>query len=196
MQWTDITTDLLINNYKKNNYKLKTRVYELNVCGIRSKDAPHNTFDDFICGLRLNHGNQWEVSIASATTDPGYYYMEHPANVDGTAILIPGQYVGSHHTGLHKGQYRALVQCGTLRVWRDNNKDDIYDHVNPQDAIGSGINIHHAGENSTTVANWSAACQVFAKLVEFNSFMSEVDDHLNMGYPDLFDYTLFEEEKL
>ena len=62
------------------------------------------------------YGNAWETLLCDATTDPGLYYLEHPMNVDGTAILIPGQYIGSHKTGLHKGDH-ALIQCGKLRVW-------------------------------------------------------------------------------
>jgi hypothetical protein len=196
MKWTDITTDLLVSNYKKNNYVLKTGVYQLNVFGIRSSGGMTNTFNDIVGALRMNHGNMWEVLLCDATTDPGLYWLQHPMNVAGTAVLMPGQYINSHKTGLHKGQYRALVQCGKLRVWRDKDKDNEYDYTTPQDATNTGINIHHAGTNSTVIDKWSAGCQVLAKLIEFDALMEQVNEHIGKGYPDLFDYTLFEEVKL
>jgi hypothetical protein len=195
VQWIDITTDSLVNVYKKNNYILKTNPYELNVFGIRSKGGMTNTFNDIIGALRLNWGGSWEVLICKGTTDPGLYWLQHPMNVNGTAILMPGQYIGSHKTGKHNGKYRALVQCGKLRIWRDRDQDQEYDYTAPQDAINTGINIHHAGVNSIIVDKWSAGCQVCAILTEFQELMNQVDDHLTL-WPDLFDYTLFEEEKL
>jgi hypothetical protein len=195
MNWMDITIELLVNNYRKNSYILKTGIYQANVFGIRANTPANNKFDDIVGILRVNNGNIWEALLCDATTDPGFYYLEHPMNVKGTAILMPGQYIGSHKTGLHKG-YRALVQCGKLRVWRDKDKDDNYDKEAPQDSNGDGIDIHHAGINSTEINNWSAACQVIAKMSEFDVFMSQVDEHIQQGYKDLFDYTLFEEKSL
>ena len=192
MDWMKVTTDKLVAAYTKKNYILKRGIYCANVFGIRANTPATNTFDDIVGILRVNHGNQWEALLCDATTDPGFYYLENPMNVEGTAILIPGQYVGSHKTGLHKGDH-ALIQCGKLRVWRDRNKDDVYDHTNPQDAINTGIDIHHAGVASTVVGNWSAACQVIARRTEFDSFMFEIAEHLTAGFEDLFDYTLFEE---
>ncbi len=196
MDWTKITTDLLVANYSKNNYVLKNGVYQANVFGIRANTQANNKFDDIVGVLRMNHGNQWETLLCNATTDPGLYWLEHPMNVKGTAILIPGQYLGSHKVGKHHGQYPALVQCGKLRVWRDNDKDDQYDYENPQDSENDGINIHHAGQNSTIVDKWSAACQVLAKITEWDEFMLQIAEHLTEGWEDLFDYTLFEEKDL
>ena len=191
MNWMEVTTDKLVNAYVKKNYVLKNGIYCVNVFGIRANTQATNTFDDIVGILRMNHGNQWEALLCDATTDPGLYYLEHPMNVKGTAILMPGQYVGSHKTGLHKGD-EALIQCGTLRIWRDRNKDDIYDYTNPQDSNRDGIDIHHAGANSTIVGNWSAACQVIARRTEFDDFMLQIAEHLSEGFEDLFDYTLFE----
>jgi len=192
MDWMKVTTDKLVATYTKKNYILKRGVYQTNVFGIRANTQANDKFDDIVGILRVNHGNQWEALLCDATTDPGLYYLEHPMNVKGTAILMPGQYIGSHKTGLHKGD-SALIQCGKLRVWRDRNKDDSYDYTNPQDSVGDGIDIHHAGVNSTVVGNWSAACQVVARRTEFDSFMFQIAEHLTTGFEDLFDYTLLEE---
>lgn len=192
MNWLEVTTEKLVAAYATKNYVLKNGIYYANVFGIRANTQATNTFDDIVGILRINHGNSWEALLCDATTDPGLYYLEHPMNVKGTAIVMPGQYIGSHKTGLHKGD-NALIQCGTLRVWRDRNKDAVYDYTNPQDAINTGIDIHHAGLASTIVGNWSAGCLVVARRTEFDSFMFQIAEHLTAGFEDLFDLTLFEE---
>jgi hypothetical protein len=196
VDWKNISTDLLITNYQKNNYILKDGIYQANIFGIRANNPANNTFDDIVGILRKNFGKEWEVLLCGATTDPGLYWLEHPMNVKGAAILMPGQYVGSHKIGLHKGKYRALIQCGKLHIWRDNDKDKEYDHESPQDSENDGINIHHAGIASTEIDQWSAGCQVIASITEWNEFITQIDEHLSCAWNELFDYTLFEEKSL
>ena len=88
--------------------------------------------------------------------------------VEGTAILVPGQYP-AYKWDSHRGQYETLCQrAGTVKVWRDANKDEILDHVEGSDIEGYfGINIHHAGADSTNVEKWSAGCQVFKRLADW-----------------------------
>ena len=195
MDWIKVTSEKLVAAYTQKKYILQRGIYQANVFGIRANTQANDKFDDIVGILRVNHGNAWETLLCDATTDPGLYYLEHPMNVDGTAILMPGQYIGSHKTGLHKGDH-ALIQCGKLRVWRDRNKDDVYDYTNPQDAPNTGIDIHHASVNSTVVGNWSAGCLVVARRTEFDSFMFQIAEHLTAGFEDLFDLTLFEEEEV
>ena len=180
--------------FAKKRYQVKTGHYELNVFGVRASEGATNTFNDVIGVTYLDYGNNPNLMFWPATTDPGFYWLEHPENVKGTAILVPGQYLFSHRVGLHKGQYRALVQNTPLRVYRDNNKDDTYD-FNPATIDGGifGLNLHHAGAHSTQVDNWSAGCQVFANLDDFNVFMGLVDQHIGEGYEEIFNYTLFNE---
>lgn len=113
-------------------------------------------------------------------------------NSAGTAILMPGQYRGSHKLGLHRGKYEALVQKHPVRVYRDSNKDNKYD-MNPAKAQTGlfGINIHKAGQNSTWVDNWSAGCQVFKKSNDFADFISIVKKAIKI-HGNSFTYTLFD----
>jgi hypothetical protein len=196
LNWADITTDNLLKAYNDKKYKLTYGIYQANIFGIRADLGAINKFDDIIGILRMNNGGVREALLCNATTDPGLFYLNNPINIKGTAILIPGQYLCSHKIGLHKGQYRALVQCGKLRVWRDNDKDGEYDQTTPQDSEHDGINIHHAGVDSTVVDKWSAGCQVIAKLSEFDTFMSQIDDHLYNKWSEFFDYTLFTENEV
>jgi hypothetical protein len=145
--------------------------YDLNIVGVRNSSVGKkvtNVFDDFItCSFKIN--NVWQSFTWSNTTDPGTKgVMEASSN--GVARLVPGQYRNSHHIGLHKGQYKALVQLSNVTVYRDNNKDMVFDENRTETGI-FGINIHHAGIDSTLVENWSEGCLVFKRIIDFNQFM-------------------------
>ena len=118
-------------------------------------------------------------NIFAATTDPGITSMTKPVSYKGCAILVPGQYRSAWKLGYHKGKYEAIVQYKPVKVYRDNNKDAVYD-FNPKTVEEGtfGINIHKAGKHSTQVDNWSAGCQVLAnkednELVKVASFTKE-----------------------
>jgi hypothetical protein len=76
--------------------------------------------------------------------------------------------------GLHKGQYEALKQKSNVKVFRDKNKDMIFD-MNPSTIMEGvfGINLHRSNPKteSTYVENWSEGCQVFKRVKDFNEFM-------------------------
>jgi hypothetical protein len=114
--------------------------------------------------------------------------------VDGTAILMPGQYVDTYKFDLHAGKYETLCQRGgKVKVWRDANKDDVLDHVVGSDIEGYfGINIHHAGTDSTNVEKWSAGCQVFKRLADWEEAMGI----WKATGADSFTYTLIDDKDL
>ncbi len=62
----------------------------------------------------------------------------------------------------------------------------------------TGINIYHASftGTSTYVENWSAGCQVFANINDFNEFMKLVYQQRDKGGGKKFTYTLINEEQL
>jgi hypothetical protein len=167
--------------------------YNLNIIGIRSIDGRVNCFDDRIC-LVYRDEEGWVTRTWPCTTDPGAYWLEHPMNVDGTAILVPGQYRGVYKIGKHRGQYDALVQTGgRVKVFRDRNKDEVLD-MDPETADEGyfGINIHKAGSQSTEVNKWSAGCQVFANEYDFRQFMKLVKKSAEL-WGETFTYTLVDE---
>jgi len=195
MNFDNITIDKTIAIYSKLGYTLLDGTQQLNVFGVRSTNPVVNTFCDAVCLLYKDYGGSWNLAKYTATTDPGIYWLQNPENVRGTSILIPGRYPESHKVGLHKGEYRALVQNSPLKVWRDNAKDGtlVHDPVNIDVGI-FGINIHHAGVDSTQVYNWSAGCQVLAKLSEFNDLMGLVDENIKNGHGEVFSYVLLTED--
>lgn len=144
--------------------------FDVNIVAVRTYDNKvRNKFDDFIT-LSYKEDGVWKFHCWPATTDPGSYYMKKLLSNEGCARLAPGQYRGSHQIGLHQGKYEALRQVKPMTVFRDNNKDDIYDEKKTQTGV-FGINVHKAGADSLNVDSWSAGCQVFKCIKDFEMFM-------------------------
>lgn len=169
--------------------------YNMNIIGVRAKTNPviTNKFDDFIILDYKNESGKWCRQIYKATTDPGITWLNYPMDVNGCAMMVPGQYRGLWRIGMHKGRYKALVQNRPVTVYRDNNKDSVYDIEAAILHTGVfGINLHHAGADSVSVDKWSAGCQVVARLRDFQQLMSIVSKQKATTYT----YTLIKEEDL
>ena len=167
--------------------------FNLNIIGIRTTDSQANTFDDRLCAVYRDELG-WVTRTWSITTDPGVYFREHPMNVSGTAIMVPGQYRGAYKLGRHRGKYLALVQTGArVAVYRDANKDEVLDMGNPTDGY-FGINIHRASTRdggSQLVDRWSAGCQVFGDPKDFDDFI-KLCQRSAQTYGERFTYTLID----
>tara|TARA_R100001163_G_scaffold65458_1_gene62694 strand:- start:2363 stop:2968 length:606 start_codon:yes stop_codon:yes gene_type:complete len=172
--------------------------YNVNIVGVRNS-ATHNEvtnkFDDWMT-ISYKVNGEWNFHCYDCTTDPGKYWVDNLMNPDGVAIVVPGQYRSSHKIGLHQGKYEALRQQKPIKVWRDDNKDNVYDHIadDIQDGV-FGINIHRAtkypGHESTQVDKWSAGCQVIAAYNDFEEFMN-VMYKARDAWSNSFTYTLIE----
>lgn len=170
--------------------------YDLNLFGIRTNNVEENTFNDIV-GVMYFFDGRWSTFLFPATTDPGLYYLSNPMNVDGTAILKPGQYRGAYQIGLHKG-YTALVQAAPLPVYRDDDRDGTLDFDETTVQTGMfGINIHRASSShpSTQVDKWSAGCQVVQDPLHFDFLMSLAQKAADI-YGNSFTYTLLTENDL
>lgn len=175
-------------------YKLYTRPYELNIVGLRANSKVPNRFDDQIHVFYKSGPVQWEYHVFNATTDPGTYWLKNPLMEKGTAILAEGQYINAYALGLHRGQYKALVEVGPVTVIRDYNRDAVLDFFNGSHDKGyHGINIHHASVSGTTkyVDKYSAGCQVFENIDDFNRFIALCEKH-SRSYGNRFTYTLLD----
>tara|TARA_Y100000114_G_scaffold131389_1_gene129577 strand:+ start:2744 stop:3331 length:588 start_codon:yes stop_codon:yes gene_type:complete len=170
--------------------------YNLNLIGIRNAEHQANRFDDKIHCVYKDENDKWVHKSWACTTEPGKYWLENPTNVNGTAILVPGQYRSVWKIDLHQGKYEALCQRnGTVKVYRDDNRDEIID-CDP-DSITEGyygINIHKAGANSTQIDRWSAGCQVFANESDFDEFM-DICRKARETWGNAFSYTLILEDE-
>ncbi len=173
---------------------LYTRPYELNIVGLRSASTTANRFDDQIHVFYRTEGIKWNYHVYKATTDPGTFWLKNPMQPQGTAILAQGQYVDAYRIGLHKGQYKALVQCRPVTIIRDYDRDAMLDFMNGMRITGLfGIDIHRAAKTGTTltVDRYSAGCQVFADAVDFDRFMDLCEKHRKL-YGNRFTYTLID----
>ena len=172
--------------------------YNLNIVGIRNSETNGNVtnkFDDYIT-VSYSVNSELKYHQFEATTDPGLHWEQNLLNRDGVAILVPNQYRGSHQIGLHQNKYEALRQVKPLQVYRDKNKNGVYDFLgeNIQEGI-YGINIHRAtskvGGKSIQIDKWSAGCQVIASYDDFELFMELVNKSAKI-YGNSFTYTLLE----
>lgn len=166
--------------------------FDVNIVGIRNS-APGrsvtNRFDDWLtisykeCGL-------WKCHVWPATTDPGTKPVRQFTNPNGVARLVPGQYRGAHTIGLHQGKYEALRQHRSMKVWRDKNRNMTFDETSIQEGL-FGINIHRSNPRTQSefVEGWSAGCQVFQRVRDFNKFM-DIVRKARVIHGNSFTYTL------
>lgn len=175
--------------------------YNLNIIGVRSNNdnVVTNEFDDALVLIYNSPSGRKTKFIYDITTEPGKYYMcQKLLNPKGTAILVPGQYRGCWQIAKHQGKYQALCQKKPVRVYRDNNRNEIYD-LNPETIETGifGINIHRSNEfkASDKVNNWSAGCQVFKDPHDFRNFLLICKQQAQL-YGNSFTYTLINEDDL
>lgn len=173
--------------------------YNLNIIGIRSNKERKltNLYDDLMV-VDYTTANGHKRVIYTITTEPGRPSLLKPINPKGAAILVPDQYRGCWEIGLHKGKYKALIQKKPVKVYRDNNKDEVFD-LEPKTIENGvfGINIHRSNEMFTrnTVDNYSAGCQVFNNPISYIAFMRLCEEQ-SKRYGNSFTYTLINEEDL
>ncbi len=174
--------------------------YDVNIVGIRNsatKNQLTNKFDDWMT-LSYKINGQWQYHIWPCTTDPGVTHTRQKLlNPIGVARLVMGQYRGAYQIGLHQGKYSALVQRGgPVKVWRDANKDAIYDETKIDEGY-FGINIHRSSPTgtSTQVNGWSAGCQVFANINDYSKFMRIMEKSREV-FGNKFTYTLIESKDI
>ena len=187
--------------FAKKGYKYFTQGdYNLNIIGVRSdnNNKVTNKYDDYLVVIYRVNGKE-KRNIYNITTEPGKYYMQTAlGNAKGTAILVPNQYRGCWQIGKHRGKYDALCQKKPVSVYRDKNKDNVYD-MNPKTITTGiyGINIHRSNEfySRTTVDQYSAGCQVFTDPTHFRQFMVLCKKQKAI-YGNSFTYTLLNEEDL
>jgi len=170
--------------------------YDVNIVGIRNDYTGRtvtNRFDDKIT-ISYKIDNEWQYYEFDCTTDPGDDWVENILNEKGVAILKPGQYRGSHKLRLHQGKYLALGQKKDVTVYRDRNKDGVYDFDEATCDTGLfGINIHRAtsrtGKKSTYIDKWSAGCQVIPSNDDWHCFL-DICQSAREIHGNSFSYTL------
>jgi len=187
----------ILDKARKLGYQIWDEPYRLWLFGIRSKETQSNKFDDTLGCYYYAEGG-WHSYFWPATTDPGTYWLENPSYNVGTAILVEGQYLDTWKLDLHQGDYKALCQrAGKVKIYRDGNKDTHLDRSEKTIASGYfGINIHRSSSNgeSENVNKWSAGCQVFKRLADFEKMLKLADMQVQKTGRETFSYTLLLED--
>jgi hypothetical protein len=157
-----LTYKTIKNAILKKNYSFFTGDLNLNFIGIRNSKSKMDEWDDRFVLLWQENGEDKSWISMEFTTDAGKHYMKQELlSPTGCAILAPDQYKSLWTFGKHRGKYDAFIQSSPCKVYRDRNKDDIYDFDSKSLMIGNfGINLHH-GYDSINVGANSAGCQVF-----------------------------------
>ena len=172
--------------------------YNVNIVGIRNSETKNkvtNKFDDCIT-VSYKKDGEWKFYCFECTTDPGTHWVENIMRKEGVAVLKEGQYPGSHKIRKHQGRYDALGQQRPVKVYRDNNKDGVYDlNESTVDEGLFGINIHRAtkweDKKSSQVDKWSAGCQVIAANNDWRKFLG-ICEKAREVWGNNFSYTLIE----
>ena len=173
------------------------KTYDVNIVGVRNAATGKkvtNVFDDVITISYKDENKVWQYFEWANTTDPGKKSMlewNKMGITGGCARLVPNQYRSTWSIDLHQGKYKALCQrLGKVKVYRDSDFDLEYDEDKITEGI-YGINIHKAGQDSTWVENWSARCQVFKRVKDFDVFMKICNKAFKI-HGNSFTYTLIE----
>ena len=175
--------------------------YDVNIVGIRNSSVGKkvtNVFDDYITISYKDESGNWQCFVWAATTDPGKKSMlewDKMGIKGGCARLVPNQYRTTWAIDLHQGKYEALCQrLANVSVYRDADFDLEYDENKVTTGM-YGINIHKAGQDSAWVENWSAGCQVFKRVKDFDVFMRICKKAAKI-HGNKFSYTLLESADL
>ena len=171
--------------------------YDVNIVGIRNSSTGKkvtNVFDDYITVSFKDEKGEWMFYEWAATTDPGKKSMlewRKMGITGGCARLVAGQYRTTWAIDKHQGKYDALCQrLDKVKVYRDTDLDLEYDEDKITEGM-YGINIHKAGMDSTWVENYSAGCQVFKRVKDFDEFMKICKKAAKI-HGNKFSYTLLE----
>ena len=174
--------------------------YDVNIVGIRNSSTGKkvtNVFDDYLT-ISYKENGEWKFFIWAATTDPGKKSMlewNKMGITGGCARLLAGQWRTTWSIDKHQGKYDALCQrLAKVKVYRDTDFDLEYDEDKITEGM-YGINIHKSGQDSTWVENYSAGCQVFKRVKDFDVFMSICKKAAKI-HGNKFSYTLIESKDI
>tara|TARA_B110000503_G_scaffold59651_1_gene95066 strand:+ start:1002 stop:1610 length:609 start_codon:yes stop_codon:yes gene_type:complete len=193
----DINIPSLIKSLKDLDYAVfqnDTKPFNLNIVGIRADNPVVNKFNDLLV-IFWKYEGYWNVFQTQITTLAGSGFLANPMNSKGCAILVPNQYRSTYKLDLHRGKYLALCQREPVSVYRDNNKDFIYDYEgSPIDKGMFGINIHKASsyQEVENVDRNSAGCQVTQDPNDYE-FCMNLYKQAQKQWGEWFTYTLIKQ---
>lgn len=199
------TVDKIIATMNKKGYRHFTDPWVLNIVGIRSKTKQQGTaatdkFIDYIIMWYYDNNNKRIDAKSIITTTPARSYYVGTASGNFNQML-PNQYKDAYIIGLHQGKYQALKLSKNVNISRPTAGKGTYDYSKTS-SENPGDNIHKALADTPTIScnkgtkGWSAGCQVFKKVSDFEWMMSAARQQTNNTNRKTFDYTLIKEEEI
>lgn len=172
--------------------------YNINLFGIRNSSMIVDEWNDLLCVAYRDEDNTPRLMVHKGSTKPGLYWLKTKlGNINGTAILMPGQYPKCWQIGFHNNQYLALTQKGMpFRVWRDADGDSRFDYDGEVFTDVTGLNMHTESylRETEKVGMYSAGCQVRADNDEHDEVMAVCQKSAGL-YGSSFTYALFTEQQ-
>jgi hypothetical protein len=152
---------------KEQGMKVFTAPYDCTLGWIRTNDNRSEKFNDWIfMSHPTEHGGINSI-IIPGTSDAGLYYRLNPMHVDGTAIIQHGKQfrgVYEYQNPAENPELRGHMgkegfrQVGPMDYWRDADRDEYLEFVNPQEGEIFYTNGHDMGTLGRNVGKWSAGC--------------------------------------
>lgn len=176
---------------KVKNYSVfegNSKDHNLNLWFIRSEDPTVDVFNDKCVVFWKDLIGTWKEVQFDVTVDPGAYWMTKEG-YKAVAILAEGQYKSTYKVDIHRkgtsSAHTALCQrLGTVKVYRDGNKDLVHDFDVPTEIGSFGINCHrptNTSEKTGSVGPSSAGCLVWSNRATFDNLESKYDKSTFMG---------------
>jgi hypothetical protein len=163
-----------------------TGPYDLTAFGVRAATEQAGFFDVFGFAYPDERGRE-HLWLLKGSTKPTPHWLREPMRREGCAVLVPGQYPAFWKPGLHRGEYRALVQVGAGLVWRDPDQGLTVNPPRDKTWPATGINFHYGD------GTWaSAGCQVTPLREDLNRVLALVDRQAASGFGDTLTYALLE----
>ena len=211
----ELTVDKVIAAIQKKGYSFNANTptgrNKLNIIGIRNIDKDigkqaTNYFSDIVVMFYYDDKGVRYERIGRWTTVPGTTYegkqfgnqADAPKSQWRTIDIKEGQYKEKYKQGTHfgtKGQPKAMLQSGgDMNYTKDKTLNLTYND-NGSETASNGTNIHNSstyGPNDPKkkIDNWSAGCQVFRNIADFNWMGQAADNQISKTKTKTFDYTL------
>jgi hypothetical protein len=184
--------------FAKKGYAFFTGPFNINFFAVRGTPRRPDAFDDVLFVVYQDADKNPVIKIFEGTVDPGIPWLVHPMNPGGAAAIAPGQYRGVWQLGKFKNT-DALIQCGKFKIFRDNNKDAIFDYdlSTIHDSLPSDGIFFHEHFQKPDVAEFvdksSAGCVVPKRRSEHREIMKLLKLQSAAGLGNKFTFTLFNE---
>jgi len=149
-----------------------------NKISVKSISENNDKFTDALYLIESKAKDDDMVKPYQITTSPSLaYYGKKPLNPQGIGIKLPGDTLynlGSHKMG--HGTYVLMAEAEPIEVGRYPIGTVKYETYTPVDKFQKqycGMQIHRSstGSPSPCIGPWSAGCQVFSDIKEFNEFI-------------------------